>query len=287
MGALACDAGGQHFKAHDHEESFGGDDTRVTGNVIRALIVDDDAAARTRLRSLLESHGDIHVVQECEGGRSAVTAVRMQSPNLVFLDIEMPDLDGFGVITEVGAARMPAIIFTSAYSQYAVRAFEAYALDYLLKPFGAARLAAAIDRARHSVHSAEAADPRVAGLLDHLERELWEKHPESIAIKSGDKYTVIPLAEVDWIEADGHYSRVYVQKRARLMTKTLATLEKDVLDPDIFVRVHRSAIVNTKRISTVETDTHGDANLILYDGTKVPCSRRYREELGRKIYFST
>ncbi|HEY8176049.1 MAG TPA: LytTR family DNA-binding domain-containing protein [Gemmatimonadaceae bacterium] len=262
----------------------------MTGKVIRALIVDDDAAARNRLRSLLESHDDVRVVQECEGGRSAVSAVRTEAPNLVFLDVEMPDLDGFGVITEVGAARMPPIVFTSAYSQYAVRAFEAYALDYLLKPFDGPRLAAAIDRARQSVHSAEAAvaaDPRVTGLLDHLERELWEKHPESIAIKSGDKYTVIPLADVDWIEAHGNYSRVYVGKRPRLLTKTLATLEKEVLDPDVFVRVHRSAIVNTKKITSVEPDPHGDAKLILHDGTSIPCSRRYRDELGRKIYFST
>jgi two-component system LytT family response regulator len=205
----------------------------------------------------------------------------------VFLDVEMPDLDGFGVITEVGAARMPPIIFTSAYSQYAVRAFEAYALDYLLKPFDGPRLATAIDRARQTIKPADAPDPRVAGLLDHLERRLWEKHPDSIAIKSGDRYTVIPLADVDWIEADGNYSRVFVQKRPRLLTKTLATLEKDVLDPEVFVRVHRSAIVNTKKISTVEPHLHGDAYLVLYDGTKVPCSRRYREELGRKIYFST
>jgi two-component system LytT family response regulator len=261
----------------------------VTEPPIRALIVDDEAPARNRLRALLEAHGDVRVVQECEGGRQAVSAVRTQSPppNLVFLDVEMPDLDGFGVITEVGAARMPPIIFTSAYSQYAVRAFEAYALDYLLKPFDGPRLATAIDRARQTIKPADAADPRVAGLLDHLERRLWEKHPDSIAIKNGDRYTVIPLADVDWIESDGNYSRVFVQKRPRLITKTLATLEKDVLDPEVFVRVHRSAIVNTKKISTVEPHLHGDAYLVLYDGTKVPCSRRYREELGRKIYFST
>jgi len=260
----------------------------VTSKQIRALIVDDEAAARHRLRSLLEANADISVLAECESGRSAVTAVRTESPNLVFLDIEMPDLDGFGVITEVGAARMPPIIFTSAYSQYAVRAFEAYALDYLLKPFDASRLAAAIDRARQTIRQpADTPDPRVAGLLDHLEHDGWEKHPESIAIRTGDRYTVIPLADVDWIEADGNYSRVYVQKRPRLLTKTLATLEKEVLDPNVFVRVHRSVIVNTKKIASVEPNAHGDASLVLHDGTTVPCSRRYRDDLGRKIYFST
>ena len=264
----------------------------MTEKVIRALIVDDEAPARSRLRSLLESHDDVSVVQECEGGVEAVGAVRAEHPNLVFLDIEMPDLDGFGVIAEVGVSRMPRIIFTSAYSQYAVRAFEAYALDYLLKPFDGQRLAAAVDRARQTIHQDESAgveapDPRVAGLLDHLRLQLWDKHPESIAIKSKDRYTVIPLADVDWIEADGNYCRVYVQKRARLLTKSLSSLEKDVLDPDVFVRVHRSAIVNTKKIVSVEPELHGDAKLVLYDGTNVSCSRRYRDELARKIYFST
>ena len=220
-----------------------------------------------------------------------MAAVRSRDPNLVFLDIEMPDLDGFSVITEIGAARMPPIIFTSAYSQYAVRAFEAYALDYLLKPFDGPRLAAAIDRARsvvtHAQSGAAGPDPRVAGLLEHLEHQLWEKHPESIAIKTGDQYVVTPLADVDWIEADGNYARVWVNKHARLLTKTLATLEKEVLDPDVFVRVHRSAIVNTSRIASAEPNHHGDLTLVMKDGTHVPCSRRYRDQLERKIYFSS
>ena len=220
-----------------------------------------------------------------------MAAVRSRDPNLVFLDIEMPDLDGFGVITEIGAARMPPIIFTSAYSQYAVRAFEAYALDYLLKPFDAPRLAAAIERARNAVSHAEPGaripDPRVAGLLEHLEHQLWEKHPEAIAIKAGDQYVVTPLVDVDWIEADGNYAKVYVNKRARLLTKTLATLEKEVLDPEVFVRVHRSAIVNVSRIASAEPNHQGDLTLVLKDGTQVPCSRRYREQLKRKIYFSS
>jgi two-component system, LytTR family, response regulator len=252
--------------------------------------VDDDASARERLQSLLGQYADVSVLQECDGGRAAVAAVRSQDPNLVFLDIEMPDLDGFGVITEIGAARMPPIIFTSAYSQYAVRAFEAYALDYLLKPFDSPRLAAAIERARNAVAHAQhgaGPDPRVAGLLEHLEHQLWEKHPQSIAIKAGDQYVVTPLADVDWIEADGNYAKVYVNKRARLLTKTLATLEKEVLDPEVFVRVHRSAIVNTSRIASVEPNHHGDLTLVLKDGTHVPCSRRYREQLERKIYFSS
>jgi two-component system, LytTR family, response regulator len=249
---------------------------------LRAIIVDDDASARERLHTLLAQFGHVSILRECDGGKSAVAALRSERLDLVFLDVEMPDLDGFGVITEVGAAQMPAIIFTSAYSEYAVRAFEAYALDYLLKPFDAARLAAAIGRV-----SARGADPRVAGLLAHLEQQLWDKHPQSIAIKAGDEYVVTPLADVDWIEADGNYVKVWVNKRARLMTKTLMTLEREVLDPEIFVRVHRSAIVNTSRIASVEASHHGDMTLVLRDGSHVPCSRRYRERLERRIYFSS
>src|SRR6185503_18309972 len=151
-----------------------------------------------------------------------------------------------------------------------VRAFEAYALDYLLKPFDAPRLVSAIDRARASMDRAAAgtagdADPRLTGLLRHVQRELWEKHPESIAIKSGDQYTVIPIADVDWIEADGNHTKLYINKRPRLLTKTLATLEKEVLDPEVFVRVHRSAIVNASRIASAEPNHQGDLTLVLRD----------------------
>jgi two-component system, LytTR family, response regulator len=258
---------------------------------IRAIIVDDDASARERLRALLGQFPDVSILQECNGGRPAVAALRSERPDLVFLDIEMPDLDGFGVITEVGAARMPAIIFTSAYSEYAVRAFEAYALDYLLKPFDSGRLAAAIDRARRAITDTRVAvdgpDPRIAGLLAHLEHQLWDKHPQSVAIKVGDQYVVTPLADVDWIEADGNYAKLWVNKRARLMTKTLGTLEREVLDSEVFARVHRSAIVNVSRIASVEPSHHGDMTLVLRDGTKVPCSRRYRERVEQRIYFSS
>jgi two-component system, LytTR family, response regulator len=256
---------------------------------IRAIIVDDDASARERLHSLVAQHADVSILQDCDGGLAAVAALRSERPDLVFLDVEMPDLDGFGVITEVGAASMPAIIFTSAYSEYAVRAFEAYALDYLLKPFDGRRLGAALDRARSALADSRVGgpDPRVAGLLAHLEHQLWDKHPQSIAIKAGDEYVVTPLADVDWIEADGNYVKVWVNKRARLMTKTLVTLEREVLDSEVFVRVHRSAIVNTSRIASVETSHHGDLTLVLRDGTHVPCSRRYRERLEQRIYFSS
>jgi two-component system, LytTR family, response regulator len=259
---------------------------------IRAIVVDDEAPARQRLQSLLEAHPDIDVVRECANGREAVDVLTTTSVDLVFLDVQMPELDGFGVIAAVGVERMPPIIFTSAYSEFAVRAFEAYALDYLLKPFDDKRLEAALDRAREEVSARRATsmaenDARLVGLLQHLDRAESNHYPEAIAIKTGAQYVVTRVADIDWIEADGNYAKVYIQKRPRLLTKSLTTLEKDVLDPETFIRVHRSAIVNTARIAAVEPQLHGDVTLLLHDGTHVQCSRRFRKRLEEKLYFTT
>ena len=261
---------------------------------IRALVVDDDTSARRRLIELAGQVEDLVVIGECVDGREAVAALRARDADLVFLDVEMPRLDGFGVIAEVGAARMPPIIFTSAYSEFGVRAFEAYALDYLLKPFDDARFLAALQRARAQVEArtsaaedASAVDPRLRGLLEHLQDPRRNGHPEAIAIRTGGQYVVVRVADVDWIEADGNYSRLYVKQRPRLLTKTLATLEKEVLDPNVFVRVHRSAIVNSTKIAAVEPHVHGELTLVLQDGTHVQCSRRFRRRLEERLYFTT
>jgi two-component system, LytTR family, response regulator len=264
----------------------------VSIEAIRSIVVDDEAPARERMRALLAAHSDVVVVRECVGGQDAVDTLASTAVDLVFLDVQMPELDGFGVVAEVGAGRMPPVIFTSAYSEFAVRAFEAYALDYLLKPFDDARLAAALDRARDEVRDRRAKSPtendaRIIGLIEHLEHSRANRFPEAIAIKAGAQYNVVRVADVDWIEADGNYAKLYLQKRPRVLTKTLATLEKEVLDPDVFVRVHRSAIVNTTKIATVEPQLHGDLTLVLQDGTKVQCSRRFRKRLEEKLYFTT
>jgi two-component system LytT family response regulator len=247
------------------------------------MIVDDDPMARERLRSLAEREPGLQIVAECADGREAVEVLMSTDIDLVFLDVEMPRLDGFGVVAEIGPDRMPAVIFTSAYSEFAVRAFEAYAIDYLLKPFDDARFSAAVTRAR----SRAALDPRLLGLLEHLRAPAAVKYPEAIAIRAGGEYVVVRTADIDWIEADGNYSKLHVGKRSRLLTKTLAALEKEVLDPDVFVRVHRSSIVNTTKISTVEPLFHGELTLVLQDGTRVPCSRRFRRKLEAKVYFTT
>jgi len=268
--------------------------SNTAAGAIRVLIVDDDALARRRIRDLLSAETDIVVVRECANGREAVESLGTSASDLVFLDVQMPELDGFGVVSEVGIERMPHVIFTTAYSEFAVRAFEAYALDYLLKPFDDARFAAALDRARREVRTARQAlarpvdlDARLIGLVEHLQNSEPARYPEAIAIKGGEHYVVVRVTEVDWIEADGNYARIYVQKRPRLLTKSQATLERDVLDPDVFVRVHRSAIVNATKISAVDPQFHGGLELILQDGSRVQCSRRYRKRLEEKLYFTT
>jgi two-component system, LytTR family, response regulator len=259
---------------------------------IRALVVDDEPAARDRLRTLLAAHADVLVVGECRDGEEAVDTLRTSRPDLVFLDVQMPRLDGFGVVASLGAERMPPAIFTSAYSEFAVRAFEAYALDYLLKPFDDRRLSLALDRAREEVVlrrslPAGERDARLLGLIDHLGHARTATYPEAIAIKTGAQYVITRVADIDWIEADGNYAKLYVQRRPRLLTKTLATLEKDVLNPDVFLRVHRSAIVNITKVAAAEPDPHGDVTLVLHDGTRVQCSRRYRARLEEKVYFTS
>jgi two-component system LytT family response regulator len=257
---------------------------------IRALVVDDERPARQHAIRLLEAHDDVTIVGECVNGAEAVKTLRSAPVDLVLLDVQMPQLDGFGVIAEIGAQAMPPVVFMSAYSEFAVRAFEAYAVDYLLKPFDAARLATALDRAREEIARKQTnagADERLSALLAHVRAGESDRYPEAIAIKSGAQYVVTRVADIDWIEADGNYARVYVQKRPRLLTKSLAALEKEVLDPKTFVRVHRSSIVNAQKIATVEPEAHGDLILKLHDGTQVQCSRRYRKNLEDRLYFSS
>lgn len=275
----------------------------MTGDApLRVLVVDDDPLARARIRTLLADHPDLVVAGECEDGRQAADALAAAGIDAVFLDVQMPHLDGFEVLAAVGVARMPPVVFTSAYSEFAVRAFEAYAIDYLLKPFDATRFAVAVERVREQAAAhrsrrqppragdggAAPLDERLVGLLQHWERVgAAPTYPEAIAIKGGAQYTVVRVADVDWIEADGNYARLYVQRRPRLLAKSLATLEKQVLDPDRFVRVHRSAIVNATKIVAVEPLSHGELTLVLHDGTRVDCSRRYRKRLEEKLYFTT
>ena len=243
---------------------------------IRTLIVDDEPLARRRIRTLLEREPDIQLVGECASGTEALEAIAEQHPDLVFLDIQMPGLDGLGVVAELEPEEMPIVIFVTAYDQYALKAFEAHALDYLLKPFEDERFASTLDRAREQVaHRAAPAplDHRIAGLLEDLKPKSYS---ERVVIRTGSQYVFQPVAEIDWVEADGNYARIHVGATSFVMRKTMTAMENS-LDPAQFVRIHRSTIVNVDRIRAVESLFSGEYLVILKDGTKLPTSRSYRD----------
>lgn len=246
---------------------------------IRALIVDDEPLARERLRGLLEAEPDVTVVGECADGEAAVDAIRAEPPDLVFLDVQMPNLDGFGVVEAVGPENMPATVFVTAYDRYALQAFEVHALDYLLKPFDHARFAVALGRARAQLQqdrAAGAADQLLA-LLDEVKTPA-RKGTERIAVKSAGGVSFLRAEEVDWVEAAGNYAKLHAGRDVHLLRETLNALETR-LDPEQFVRIHRSTIVNLDAIKELQPLFHGDYAVILRDGTELVLSRSYRQKL--------
>lgn len=248
---------------------------------LRALIVDDEPLARERLRTLLEEDPEVEIAGECADGRSAVEAVLSLGPDLVFLDVQMAELDGFGVVAEVGAARMPPVIFVTAFDEYAIRAFDVHALDYLLKPFDRARFLRALSRAKK-----ELADPN-APLREQLKALLEDVRPElrradPLVIKSRGRITFLRLGDVDWIEAAGNYVRIHAGQDSHLMRETMARMVER-LPPEEFVRVSRSAIVRIDRIKELRPLLHGDSMIVLRDGTKVRSSRSYSDRLAEVL----
>jgi two-component system LytT family response regulator len=245
---------------------------------IRTLLVDDELPARRRVLDLLEKQDDIEVTGMARDGREAVDRIRDSRPDLMFLDIQMPNLDGFGVLQAVGQRLMPVTIFVTAYDAFAIRAFEAHALDYLLKPFGDERFEAALGRARDFIRGQRASEfaERVATLL--AERATTSAAIERLAIKSGGRVMFLEVREIDWIEADGVYVNVHAGGRTYLYRSSMGSLHKR-LDPRLFIRVHRSVTVNANRIRELKVRTHGDHTVTLKDGTKLPLSRTYRAQL--------
>jgi two-component system LytT family response regulator len=249
---------------------------------IRTLIVDDEPLARQRVRRLLEADPDVTVVGESGDGRQALADLRALRPDLVFLDVQMPALDGFGVLAELGAEATPMVIFVTAHDRYALKAFEVHALDYLLKPFDAARFAAALERAKAQLRQGSAADwqERLRELLRAAPGR--PPGPERLLIKSGGRIYFVRIEDVDWIEAAGNYVRLHVGAEEHLLREALTTLEKK-LDPGRFVRIHRSTVVNLERIRELQPAFHGDYVLILRDGTELAVSRGYRDRLGEAL----
>ncbi len=252
----------------------------------RVLVVDDEPLARDNVRHLVARAPDVTAVSECEGGREAVEGILRERPDLVFLDVQMPELDGFGVLREVGPERMPPVIFVTAFDRYAVRAFEANALDYLLKPFGDRRFEESLERARRQ--RAQGRDramlERLSALLDshRLQAPEPERKPapregaeggyvERIAVKTGGKVLLLPVGEVDWCEAEGNYVVLHAGSRSPMLRETLNRVEQ-LLDPRRFVRVHRSTLVNVDRIRELEPDVDKGWVVVLRDGTRLRLS---------------
>ena len=259
---------------------------------IRTLIVDDEPLARRGIRQLLAAHRDVVVVGECRDGREALRALETLQPDLVFLDVQMPGLDGLGVVRARGPDRMPLVVFVTAYDQFAVRAFDAHALDYLVKPLSQARFEATLARVREQARlaGAIALASRLTALLtaDEARRVSEPLSPGRrrtagleghLVVSTTTGKLMIDVAEIDWIEAQDYTAWIHVGDKRHLIRESLASLEKR-LDPAHFMRVHRSAIVRLDQVREFRSRIPGEATLILRDGTRVPVSRRKRERLA-------
>jgi two-component system LytT family response regulator len=246
--------------------------------MIRALIVDDEPLARARVRRFLASEKDVEIVGECRDGNAAIADVKRLKPDLMFLDIQLPEAPGFEVIEQIAGDHMPVVIFVTAYDQYAIQAFDVHAIDYLLKPYTRERFGRAVDRARKQLSNASRAefDQRLLSLLEHAAGG-EQRHLQRLMIKSSGRIYFIKAEEVDWIGAEGNYVNLHVGRDAHLLRETMSHLATK-LDPDKFVRIHRSTIVNADRVKELQPLFSGDYVVILRDGTQLNLSRAYREK---------
>ena len=245
---------------------------------IRAAIVDDEPLARRRIRNLLLEAPDVEVIAECANGKDAIEALETSPPDLLFLDIQMPEIDGFDVLQAIGVGRVPAVIFVTAYDQFALRAFEAHALDYLLKPFDDERFGAALQRARERIRQQQGGDldRRLQALLENVRGD--HSYLRRLVVPSGHRSIFVRTEHIDWIEAERNYIRLHVGSRAYLLRENLTRIASS-LDPAMFCRIHRSTIVNIDRIQAVEPLFRGEYQVVLHDGTKLTSGRSYRRNL--------
>jgi two-component system, LytTR family, response regulator len=257
-----------------------------TGTVIRTIIADDERLAREKLRILLASEPEIKVVAECQDGRQTLSELRKHSADLILLDIQMPGMDGFQVLNELSAEEMPVVIFTSAYDQYAIRAFEAHALDYLLKPFDRERLHHAIERARSELNKSQDREitHRILSLLSRVKSEMLPaSQPEDrLVIKAKGRVLFLTLDEIDWIEASANYVRLNVGKESHLFRETISRISER-LNPNHFARIHRSTIVNVRKIKELFPVNSGEYIVVLKNGKELSCSRGYRAAVQSMI----
>jgi two-component system LytT family response regulator len=254
--------------------------------MIRALIADDEPLARGVVRGLLAGYADVAVVGEARNGPETLGAIRRLSPDLVFLDVQMPDLDGFQVLDSLAGDVLPSVVFVTAYDDFAVRAFEEAALDYLVKPFTDERFHRTMARARRQIGSTDSGElaRTLTALLGRLEGTAKDTTPtylERLLVSSGNRSISVRMADVSWIEADDYYARLHTAGGSYLVRQSLASLEGQ-LDPSRFVRVHRGAIVHIDRVRELVRGDRGQITVVLMGGDRISVSERRRElVLGR------
>jgi two-component system LytT family response regulator len=245
---------------------------------LKALIVDDEPIACRRIQRMLADDPDIQVVGTCTNGQQAIEAIQQYSPDLLFLDIQMPGMNGFTVLENISAQKMPHVIFVTAYDQYALRAFEVHALDYLLKPFDRERFSGAVSRAKKQIEKDRSTQIN-HGILSLLkEFNTKSEYVKRLVIKTNGRIFFLKTDEIDWVEAEGKYVYLHVGKDSHLMRQSISGLESE-LDPAKFIRIHRSAIVNIERIQELQPWFHGEYRVLLRNGTQLMLSRSHREKL--------
>lgn len=247
---------------------------------IRIMVVDDEPLARLRIRNLLAEVTGVELVAECANGEEAIRLIEEAPPDLLFLDVQMPELDGFDVLQAVGIGRVPAVVFVTAFERFALRAFEAHALDYLLKPFDDERFALALQRAYGRIRERQRGDleARLRGLLAEVRGD--GGYLQRLVVPSGHRSVFVRTEDIDWIEAERNYIRLHLPGRSHLLRENLGRIET-ALDPKKFCRIHRSTIVNIDRIRSVEALFRGEYQVQLHDGTRLASGRSYRRNLHR------
>jgi two-component system LytT family response regulator len=249
--------------------------------MIRTVIVDDEPLAREGLRVRLARETDISIIGEAIDGVAAVDAILALTPDLLFLDVQMPGLGGFDVLERISETHLPIVIFITAYDQYAIKAFDVHALDYLLKPFSDARFAESLDRARHALGTdgTREADQRLAALLATRSATLPTRaYRTRLPVKDRDRYLLLRIEDINWIEAAQNYVQIHARRGCFLVRGTMADLEAQ-LDPARFARIHRSTLVNLDRIREIRPGWHGDFDVVLDDDTPLKLSRHYRDRV--------
>jgi len=242
------------------------------------LLVDDEPLAREGLRMLLARDPDVSAVHEAKNGHEAVESIRAVRPDLVFLDVQMPGMDGFAVMREVGAGEMPAVVFVTAHDKYAIQAFEINAIDYLLKPVTEARFAKAFARAKLRLESkpVDEANRQILSLLETIASP--QRALKRLAVRSAGKTVFVDIEDIDWVEAAENYVQIHAGRAEHLLHVTMNTLEKS-LDPELFLRIHRSVIVNVRRIKELQPAMHGEYVITLANGVRLQSGRMYSERL--------